>query len=104
MAVTSNELELAIGSVRIRKSETRGGWYASVNVVVTEHGGRKAHGCVHVHPRGNKLAIDDWDTVDAEDSTHFGLAIETQRTAIVEAVRVVVATETASREFGVRLP
>jgi hypothetical protein len=90
--VRTSEDQLEIGSVKILKNFTGDGWYASVVLSVAAADGSRARGWVHVHPRGSKWVVDDWDSEPA-DSNLFESVIHAESATILDAVRAKMAAE-----------
>jgi hypothetical protein len=84
--IRTREAGFEITGIKILKTVTGDGWYASVTVRVTEEGGKAARGWVDVRPRGTRLVVDDWDSSEASDIGLFSEVIQIEGPAILDAV------------------
>ena len=97
MDTRTSEAGLEVIGVKISRTVTGDGWYASVTVRVTEGNGKAARGWVHVSPRGTGLAIDDWDSSDAVDIGLFDQVVQTESPAILDAVNAKIPSDNRMR-------
>jgi len=95
--IRTSEVGLEIIRVKILRTVTGDGWYASVTVRVTEEGGKAVRGWVHVRPCGTRLVIDDWDSNEASDIGPFGQAVQTESSAILDAVNARIPADNRMR-------
>lgn len=87
MSIIDKSVGLEVRDVKFGPEGGAAGWFASVQVVVTDLDGREANGWVHLVMTSRGLKIDHFDAYDDVDPELLRFAVVTQGKTIITAVQ-----------------